>query len=145
MSKKEKAEKKELEDLKKRKKKLKALLHKESKLTRHRTLKILKELEDFGDQEIFIRRFKGKPLSYNEKEMLKKSRKDIRLGRVSLFKLFLRDRKRLRVALRERCTGPYIVYLGSGLSKVEVLPLERQLANWNSKVLKEPNLIEELD
>ena len=91
------------------------------------------------------RKKSGKRLIAKEKVMLRKSQKDIKLGRVKLLESFLRARKRLRVALRERCTGPYVLYLGSGLDKVIVLPLERQLANWNSKVLKEPNLIEELD
>ncbi len=84
MLKKEKSDKRELKNLEQRRKRLKAMLHKESKLTKQRTLKILQELEDIGDVEIFIRRSKKKemPLSHIEKEMLKKSREDIRLGRL---------------------------------------------------------------
>ena len=45
-----------MEDLKKKRKKLKDQLYKESKLTGYRNLKILKELENIDDSEIFIKR-----------------------------------------------------------------------------------------
>lgn len=81
----------------------------------------------------------GRKLTVTEKIVLKRSRKDIRLSRIELL-WSLRHKERLELALQERNTGPFVC-----CGQVIVLPLEKQLANWGNKVLKEPNLIEELD